>query len=143
MREMITGYQPGTDEVETTEDHTTRVLWTRITRRLDNGAKLRIVLPHRAIIDPWREEFLWRPMKALGVVDVWWSMHREHPEAQAAWSVYETADGYQSSLLISLQLIGDPVAWKACQTMQFEKFLIGYQRSLDAKTDDAGEVTGP
>jgi len=132
---VITGYNPGTDEVESSSDYLfgQNTIMVRITRRIA-GTRLVAVMPNTALVDPYPEEFLWRPVKALGVLDVWWSIHRT-PESQP-WGLectYQTADGYRSRQTVTRELVADCTAWKDLQKRLFADFLAQYQDALDER----------
>jgi hypothetical protein len=139
MRPLMPGYDRITDRV-VSNDLSQDILLVRVTRRVGN-TKLSLIMPNKALVDPWPEEFLWRPLKALGVIDVWWSMHRS-PE-RAPWaleSVYESADGFRLSQLITREVIADRQAWTTIQKHMFHGFLVGYQEALDEKAKVQAEL---
>lgn len=132
--DVIPGYDPNTDEVETSEHYwfTHDVTAARITRRAE-GVKLKVVLPHAALTDPWPEEFLWRPLKALGVLDVWWSLYRVpyYPTESLEW-LYQTVDGRYFTQLVSRELVADGLAFQAIQRHVFQGFLARWQDVVDS-----------
>jgi hypothetical protein len=132
MRVLIPGYDPETDGVETSDTYEwpdDAIMLARVRR-----GPLKLIMPAAALIDPWPEEFLWRPLKALGVVDVWWTMHRsvEHPP-WAMTCLHQMADGWVSTCTVSRELVADREAWASYRRIMFRKFLGDYQEALDKR----------
>lgn len=141
MREMISGYDPATDTItRIMESGALELDLVRIRRPIDPDSvavaepkPLTVLIPSRALIDPWPEEFLWRPRKALGIVDVWWSMFRTPDyEPWALESRFQTADGSYFSQHVARQLINDRQAWESFQPHMFASFLVEWQRASEA-----------
>lgn len=134
---FIPGYDPGTDTV--TSD--TMAMWhrditlVRITRPVPGG-RLKVVMPNTTLVDPWPEEFLWRPLKALGVLDVWWSLVRSVDLDGSLESLYQTADGSSWRQLIPREMVQDAVAWEAIPTHLFESFILEWQREINRREAD-------
>jgi hypothetical protein len=148
MRELISGYNAPTDTVtRSMEPGAFAMNLVCIRRPIDPGSvtvadpkPLTVLIPNRALVDPWPEEFLWRSRKALGVIDVWWSMYRT-PEYEpwALESRYQTADGSFFVQHVTRQLIADRRAWESYQPHMFESFLLEWQRASEAKASTALE----
>lgn len=137
------GYEQETDTVETDNGDYLfhkNITAVRITRRIGD-AKLRVVMPHTALVDPWPEEFLWRPMKLLGVIDVWWSMHRSLEwQPYTLECVYQTAE-YRGSQTISRELVADLKVWEQFRRHVFQNFIWSYQEALDERESTMAEMS--
>lgn len=140
---MITGYNPETDTVEETS---TDYLFTenralvRVSRRLPDGRRLKLVMSHESFTAPEPHEFLWAPRKALGVLDVWWSVINSVDLAGSVEVTFHANEGWWPQL-VSLDAVQDGIAWQAIQPHLFESFLVEWQRAVDA-VEPASEVTG-
>lgn len=128
MRKLMPGYEPDTDTLTTSD---TYLFGMDVTLARVKRGPLVAYLPMAALIDPWPEEFLWQPMKLLGVVDVWQSMHRSWSWPDMLDCVYQTADQWQFMQTVSRELIADSVAWQAYQKHQLRSYLCAYQDALD------------
>jgi len=131
---VITGYNPDTDTVETSGGDylfTENRSMARVTRRLPDGQRLKLAMDERSFIEPAPYEFLWVPRKALGVLDVWWSVINSVDLPGSAEVTYETGEGSWRQL-VSRELVQDSVAWAACQQHLFERFLLQWQHAIDA-----------
>ncbi len=133
--QFIPGYDPDTDTVETD----TMAMWhrditlVRITRPVPGG-RLKVVMPNTTLVDAWPEEFLWRPLKVLGVLDVWWSLFRSVDLYGSMEVHYETPEGGGSwRQLVSREMVQDAVAWQAAQAHLFERFILEWQREINQK----------
>jgi hypothetical protein len=130
VRVLMPGYDPVVDEVTYNDDYLfgMGVRAARVKR-----GDLRVYLPSVALVDPWPEEFLWRPVKLLGVVEAWWSMHRSLRVAEALESTYQTADRWQFTQAISRELVADVAVFESFRKHQLRNFLFSYQDALDEK----------
>ncbi|HEX3782725.1 MAG TPA: hypothetical protein VHX38_23915 [Pseudonocardiaceae bacterium] len=134
---MMPGYEPDTDTVDRSSDY---LFGHGVEMAIVKRGNLRAVLPSVALLDPWPEEFLWRPLKALGVLDVWWSMYRsDRYQLWALNSVYETADRGRFTQQISREMVADRVAWESYQPHVFASFLVEWQRASEKKASAALE----
>lgn len=130
MRGLMPGYNPGIDKVTTSD---TYLFGSGITLARVKRDTLVAYLPLRALVDPWPEEFLWRPIKLLGVVDAWQSMYRSWSLPDMLDCVYQTADQWQFVQVVSPELVADTVAWKAYQAHQLRSYLCAYQDAIDER----------
>lgn len=139
---FITGYNPDTDEVETSTDYlfAENRTMVRVTRRLPNGRRLKLAMPHESFTAPAPHEFLWAPRKALGVLDVWWSVINAVDLPGSVEVTFHAGEGHWRQL-VSLDAVQDGIAWQAIQPHLFESFLVEWQRAVDA-VPAASEVTG-
>ncbi len=139
---FIPGYNPDTDMVETDQGNfafTSRSTMVRITRGVPldgvivsapHGA-LRMIMSNTALVKPLPEEFLWRPVKLLGVVGAWWSLCRG-ARSDMMTTHYQVGI-YHHHQEIPYDLIRDEQAWRAFCDHQFRNFLWAYQEACDAQ----------
>lgn len=131
---MISGFDPATDRVETSDDALfgQQVTMARVTRRVEGG-RLKVVLPHAALVEPWPEEFLWRPVKALGVLEVWWSLARTAvPGGRLVECTYQTAN-WRFSQTVPQELLADREVWDSYRPNLFHRLLCAYQDAVDGR----------
>lgn len=141
---MISGFDPATDVVETSDDALfgQRITIARVTRRVPGG-RLKVVLPHAALVEPWPEEFLWRPVKALGVVEVWWSLVRSPVCGPTTMEcVYQPAGAQDFRSTVPRDAVTDREAWKQLRPHLFQGFLCAYQDDLDERERLRASMSG-
>lgn len=138
----ILGYNPDTDAVETNTDHLFAEGRTvaRVIRCLPNGRRLKMAMPYESFTAPALYEFLWAPLKALGVLDVWWSVTNSMDLDHSVNVTYQTGE-FSWTQFFTSEMVRDDVAWKAIQTHLFDRLLVKWQHTIDSVTDGTGDLT--
>lgn len=134
--EYISGYNPDTDWFYTDAESLLirNIVWVPVIRLLPNGRRLKLVMPYESFITPEPHEFLWAPRKALGILDVWWSVANSVDIPGGVEVTFQTGEASWRQW-VGRDAVQDDVAWQAIQRQLFASFLVGLQRKIDNSPD--------